>query len=130
MPPSCEVESTYRAWFQRAQKVDSANFYGVWGEPPTILVEETRQYDLAKLIGQMPRQRAKRRTLSGSLKANIFDRRVTGAILGMLTVGRLLCCYCHHGRGHYDRLRRYKAVYSLRSGGGDVVSQRRPTPID
>ena len=123
----CEIESTYGTWLQRARKVDGANLDGVWGEPPAIPVEEAHRHSLAELVTQMRRQRAKSLTLIGSLKPNVFGRKVTSAILGTLTVGRLLRCYYRHDRTHYDRLRRYKNACSLRSGDGDGPSQRPPS---
>ena len=121
-----EIESTYRAWLQRARKTDGANLDGVWGEPPPIPVEGAHQHSLVELVTQMRRQRAKSLTLIGSLRPIVFDRKVTSAILGTLTVERLLRCYYRHDRTHYDRLRRYINACSLRSGGGDGPSRRRP----
>ena len=121
----CENESTYRAWLQRARKEDGANLDGVWGEPLAISVEEANQHSLAKLITQMRRQRAKSLTLIGSLRPDVFHRKVTSALLGTLTVERLLRCYYRHDRTHYDRLRRYMSACDKRSAGGRRPSQRR-----
>ena len=122
----CEMETTYRAWVERALEEDGANVDGLLGERPAIPLERANEHTVAEHVAEMRRQRAKTMSLIASMKPEDFDRRATSSVFGSLTVLQWLRSYYRHDRMHYDQVRGEEPAYKPRFRGGKEPDQRRP----
>jgi hypothetical protein len=121
----CEMETTYRAWVERALEEDGANVDGVRGEPPAIPLERALEHTVAEHVAEMRRQREKTLRLIGSMKPEDFERRATQSMFGTLTVMQWLRSYYRHDRMHYDQVRGEEPQYKPRFLSGVEPDQRR-----
>ncbi len=122
----CEMETTYRAWVERALEEDGANVDGLFGERPAIPLERASEHTVAEHVAEMRRQRAKTMSLIASMKPGDFDRRATNSIFGSLTMLQWLRSYYRHDRMHYDQARGEEPTYKPQFLSGREPDQRRP----
>jgi hypothetical protein len=121
----CEMETTYRAWVERALKEDSPNLDGLFGERPAIPLEQANSHTVAEHLAEVRRQREKTLALVNSLGPEGFDRRARNSLFGELSVLQWLRSYYRHDRMHYDQLRGEEPSYRPRFLGGAEPDQRR-----
>lgn len=121
----CEMETTYRAWVEKAVQADSPNLDGLIGERPAIPLERASSHSLAEHLTEMRRQRETTLALVKSLNPEQFDRRARNSLFGDLSVLQWLRSYYRHDRMHYDQLRGEEPSYKPRFVSGSEPDQRR-----
>lgn len=126
MSHMCEMETTYRAWVERALREDCPDLDGVFGERPAIPLEEADSHTLTEHLAEMRRQRQITMELVKSIKPGELERTARNSIFGELTVLQWLRSYYRHDRMHYDQLRGEEPAYRPRYAGGSEPDQRRP----
>jgi hypothetical protein len=121
----CEMESAYRAWVHRAIEEDGANVDGIYGEPPSIPLEDADNHSGAQHIAEMRRQRAKTMRVIEALTLDDYVRTATSKMFGTLTVMQWLRSYYRHDRMHVDQLSGKDPEYKPRFQSGAEPDQRR-----
>ena len=122
----CEMETTYRAWVEKALKEDGASLDGVGGEPVAIPLERAHLHPLSELAAEMRRQRGKTLAVMERMRPEDYDRTATSSVFGTLTVMQWLRSYYRHDRMHYDQVRGEEPAYKPRFRSGKEPDQRRP----
>jgi hypothetical protein len=120
-----EMETTYRAWVEKALAEDSATLDGVFGARPGVPLEKANEHTVAEHIAELRRQRVTTLALIGSLKPGDFERRASHQMFGELTVLQWLRSYYRHDRMHYDQVRGEEPTYKPRFVSGAEPDQRR-----
>lgn len=121
----CEMESTYRAWVERAVEEDRAVVDGVFGDPPAIRLEDASAHDGPEHIAEMRRQRQETMRLIESLSPSAYDRTASNKPFGSLTVIQWLRSYYRHDRMHVDQLSGRDPTYKPKFVSGVEPDQRR-----
>ena len=122
----CEMETTYRAWVEKALAEDGASLDGVGGTPVAIPLERAQLHSVAEHIAEMRSQRDRTLAVMARMRPEDFDRSATSAVFGTLTVMQWLRSYYRHDRMHYDQLRGEEPAYKPRFRNGKEPDQRRP----
>jgi hypothetical protein len=121
----CEMETTYRAWAQKAAAEDGADLDGIIGEPPAITLERANASTVAEHVAEMRRQRQLTLAFIDSLEPEQFDHRGSQRMFGALTVMQWLRSYYRHDGMHCDQLSGREPEYKPRYAGGREPDQRR-----
>jgi hypothetical protein len=122
----CEMETTYRAWIEKALAEDGASLDGVGGEPVAIPLERALLHPLSEHVAEMRRQREETLAVMERMQPEDYDHKATSAVFGTLTVMQWLRSYYRHDRMHYDQLRGEEPAYKPRFRSGKEPDQRRP----
>ena len=122
----CEMETTYRAWVEKALEEDGASLDGVGGEPVAVPLERAHLHPVSDHVAEMRRQRQKTLAVMERMQPEDYDRKATSAVFGTLTVMQWLRSYYRHDRMHYDQVRGEEPAYKPRFRGGKEPDQRRP----
>lgn len=120
-----EMETTYRAWVERALAEDAPNVAGVVGERPSIPLEQAQAHDVRELTAQLREQRDITLRLIRSLRPEQFERTASQPMFGSLTVMQWLRSYYRHDRMHRDQIAGREPQYKPRFVGGREPDQRR-----
>jgi hypothetical protein len=123
----CEMESTFRAWGERAMAQDGASLEGVIDEPVATPSEPANQHTVADLVSHMVRQHEATLQLIATLKLEDYDRRARNSVFGTLTVLQWLRSYYRHDRMHHDQLRSAQPSYQPRYLSRYETNKQRPT---
>lgn len=120
-----EMETSYRAWVERALEEDGADVSRVRGERPAIALTEAHAYTVTELVAQLRAQRARTVALIESMTPAQFDRTASQPMFGRLTVMQWLRSYYRHDRMHRDQIAGRQPEYRPRFVGGKEPDQRR-----
>ncbi len=120
-----EMETSYRAWVQRALEEDGADVSRVRGEDPAIPLPDAQDHAVPALTAQLREQRARTVALIESLTPEQFDRTASQPMFGTLTVLQWLRSYYRHDRMHRDQIAGRKPEYKPKFVGGGEPDQRR-----
>lgn len=123
-----EMESSYRAWVERALAEDNPNVAGTRGEPVPIPIEEANNYTVAQHLAAMDEQRRKTLDLIARITPEQYDRTATNPLFGTLTVLQWLRSFYRHDRMHIDQISGQEPSYRPRFAGGVEPDQRRRRP--
>ena len=122
----CEMETTYRAWVEKALQEDGASLDTVGGEPVAIPLERAHLHPVSEHVAEMRRQREQTLAVMERMRPEDYDRTANSAVFGTLTVMQWLRSYYRHDRMHYDQVRGEEPAYKPRFRGGKEPDQRRP----
>jgi len=120
-----EMETSYRAWVQRALEEDGADVSRVRGEPPAIPLTDAQGHGVPALTAQLREQRARTVALIESLTPEQFERTASQPMFGTLTVMQWLRSYYRHDRMHRDQIAGREPEYKPKFVGGSEPDQRR-----
>jgi len=120
-----EMETSYRAWVQRALEEDGADVSRVRGEPPAIPLTAAQEHGVPELAAQLREQRARTIALIGSLAPEQFGHTASQPMFGSLTVMQWLRSYYRHDRMHRDQIAGREPEYKPKFVGGKEPDQRR-----
>lgn len=120
-----EMETSYRAWVERALEEDGADVSGVVGERPAIRLTKAAGHSVAELTAQLREQRETTLRLIASLTGEQFERRASQPMFGSLTVMQWLRSYYRHDRMHRDQMAGRDPSYKPKYAGGKEPDQRR-----
>ena len=121
----CEMETTYRAWVERAVEEDGAVVDGVFGKRPSIRLEDAAKHTGQNHIAEMRQQRSETMRLIESLRPDDFEKTATNKPFGTLTVMQWLRSYYRHDRMHVDQLSGRDPTYKPKFVSGSEPDQRR-----
>ena len=119
-----EMETTYRAWVEKALSEDGASLDGLIGPRPGIPLEQANDNTAAQHIAELRRQREITLQLVGSLQPEDYERRARHQMFGELTVLQWLRSYYRHDRMHYDQVRGVEPEYKPRFVGKEPDQRR------
>jgi len=114
----CAMETSYRAWGERALAEDGADVSGVTGERPAIALEEANKYTVAEHLNELRAQREKTLKLLQGLTPEQFERRASNRLFGSLSVMQWLRSYYRHDRMHIDQMSGRESEYKPRWAEG------------
>jgi len=120
-----EMETTYRAWVERALAEDEPDLTGVVGPPPPISLPAARFHSVPELTAQLRHERDITLQLIQRLTPDQFERRASQPMFGSLTVMQWLRSYYRHDRMHRDQMAGKEPDYKPRYVGGTEPDQRR-----
>jgi hypothetical protein len=120
-----EMETSYRAWVERALAEDAPDLTGVVGERPAIPLTAAKERSVADLTAQLREQRARTIALIESLTPDQFERTASQPMFGSLTVMQWLRSYYRHDRMHRDQMAGREPDYKPKFVGGREPDQRR-----
>jgi hypothetical protein len=118
------METTYRAWVEKALWEEDPDLTPVRGEPVAIPMEEANRHPVAEHLAELRRQRESTRRLIQGLSPEQFDRVATHPLFGALTVMQWLRSYYRHDRMHIDQLAGREPSYHPRLAAGREPDQR------
>ena len=99
-----QMETTYRAWVERALVADNPEVSGVTGEPPAIPMARANERPLAEHLAELRRQREATLRLLAGITPEMYDRTASNRLFGSLTVMQWLRSYYRHDRMHVDQI--------------------------
>jgi hypothetical protein len=120
-----EMETTYRAWVERALADDGADVRDVRGARPGIGLSEAQDHTVAELTGQLRRERDTTLALIRSMTPDQFEHTASQPMFGRLTVMQWLRSYYRHDRMHRDQIAGREPEYKPKFAGGAEPDQRR-----
>jgi hypothetical protein len=120
-----EMETSYRAWVERALVEDGADVSDVRGPRPAIGLREAQGHSVADLTAQLRRERETTLRLIASMTPAQFERTATQPMFGRLTVMQWLRSYYRHDRMHRDQMAGRDPSYKPKFVGGAEPDQRR-----
>jgi hypothetical protein len=120
-----EMETSYRAWVQKALEEDAPDVTGLAGERPAIRLTQAQAHSVADLAAQLREQRATTLMLIEGLKSEQFERTASQPMFGSLTVMQWLRSYYRHDRMHRDQMAGRDPEYKPKFVGGAEPDQRR-----
>ncbi len=120
-----EMETSYRAWVERALAEDEPDVTGVVGPRPGIALTEAQNRSLAELAAQLRAERATTMALIESMGPEQYDRGATHRMFGRLTAMQWLRSYYRHDRMHRDQMAGRDPEYKPKFAGGAEPDQRR-----
>jgi hypothetical protein len=120
-----EMETSYRAWVERALAEDDPDVRRVRGERPAIPLTEAPGHSVAELAAQLRAERAKTVALIESMAPEQFERTASQPMFGRLTAMQWLRSYYRHDRMHRDQMAGRAPEYRPRFVGGKEPDQRR-----
>ncbi len=121
-----EMETTYRAWVERALLQENPDLTPVRGEPAAIPLEEANRHSIAEHLAELRRLRQATYRLIEGLVPEQFDRVATHPLFGTLTVMQWLRSYYRHDRMHIDQMAGREPSYRPRFADGREPDQRTP----
>jgi hypothetical protein len=124
-----EMETSYRAWVQRALEADDPDVSRVMGERPAIGLTRAQGHDVPTLTEQLRTERAVTLELIASMTPEQFERRASQPMFGSLTVMQWLRSYYRHDRMHRDQMAGRDPAYKPKFVGGREPDQRRGSRI-
>jgi hypothetical protein len=119
-----EMETTYRAWVEKALREENPDLAPVRGEPVAIPLEEANRHPVAEHVAELRRQREVTRRLIEGLTPEHLERVATHPLFGTLTVMQWLRSYYRHDRMHIDQLAGREPSYRPRFLDGTEPDQR------
>ncbi|HEY8173383.1 MAG TPA: DinB family protein [Dehalococcoidia bacterium] len=120
-----EMETSYRAWVERALVEDDPDVSGTAGERPAISLTKAPEHRVAELTKQLREQRSTTLRLIESMTPEQFDRTASQPMFGRLTVMQWLRSYYRHDRMHRDQMAGREPDYKPKFVGGAEPDQRR-----
>jgi hypothetical protein len=120
-----EMETSYRAWVERALAEDDPDVTHVRGERPSIPLTAAPRHGVGELTAQLRAERAKTIALIESMTPEQFERTASQAMFGRLTAMQWLRSYYRHDRMHRDQMAGRSPQYQPRFVGGKEPDQRR-----
>jgi hypothetical protein len=120
-----EMETSYRAWVERALEEDAPDLTGVVGERPAIRLTQAQGRSVADLTAELRAQRATTVALIEALEPEQFERTASQPMFGSLTVMQWLRSYYRHDRMHRDQIAGREPGYRPKFVGGKEPDQRR-----
>jgi len=120
-----EMETTYRAWVERALAEDNPDVSRERGGPVAIPLEDAPARTIADLTGQLRQQREQTLALIERLRPEQYERTATQSMFGTLTVLQWLRSYYRHDRMHQAQIAGREPDYKPRYPGGREPDQRR-----
>jgi len=120
-----EMETTYRAWVERALAEDGADVSNVRGARPAIGLTEAQARGVPELTAQLRAERAKTLDLINSMTPEQFERTASQPMFGTLTAMQWLRSYYRHDRMHRDQMAGREPEYKPKFAGGKEPDQRR-----
>lgn len=121
-----EMETTYRAWVEKALREEGPDLTSVRGERVAIPLEEANSHLLSNHLAELRRQRQATHRLIEGLVPEQFDRVATHPLFGTLTVMQWLRSYYRHDRMHIDQMAGREPSYKPRFVDGHEPDQRTP----
>lgn len=120
-----EMETSYRAWVERALAEDDPDVTGVFGERPAIPLTAAHERSVSELAAQLREQRETTVRLIASMTPQQFERTASQQMFGRLTVMQWLRSYYRHDRMHRDQMAGREPEYKPTFAGGKEPDQRR-----
>lgn len=120
-----EMETSYRAWVERALAEDDPDVSRVRGERPAIALTEAPRHSVPELTAQLRAERAKTVALIESMTPAQFERTASQPMFGRLTAMQWLRSYYRHDRMHRDQMAGREPEYKPKFAGGKEPDQRR-----
>jgi len=120
-----EMETSYRAWVERALAEDAPDLTGVIGERPAIRLTQAKAHPVADLTAQLRDQRATTLAVIASIAPEQFERTASQPMFGSLTVMQWLRSFYRHDRMHRDQMAGRDPAYKPKFVGGAEPDQRR-----
>jgi hypothetical protein len=120
-----EMETSYRAWVQRALDEDAPDVTGVTGERPAITLTKAHDHAVADLTAQLRGQRETTLRMIDSMTPEQFERTASQPMFGSLTAMQWLRSYYRHDRMHRDQMAGRDPSYKPKFVGGKEPDQRR-----
>ncbi len=120
-----EMETSYRAWVERALAEDDPDVSSVRGERPAIPLTEAQERSVAELTAQLRAERATTIALIHSMTPEQFERTASQPMFGRLTAMQWLRSYYRHDRMHRDQMAGREPEYKPKFVGGAEPDQRR-----
>ncbi len=120
-----EMETTYRAWVERALAEDGADVQDVRGVRPRIGLSEAHRHSAAELADQLRQERDTTLALVRSMAPDQFEHTASQPMFGRLTVMQWLRSYYRHDRMHRDQIAGREPEYKPKFAGGIEPDQRR-----
>lgn len=120
-----EMETSYRAWVERALVEDGADVSDVRGPRPAIGLREAQGHSVGELTAQLRQERAVTLALIASMTPEQFERTATQPMFGRLTAMQWLRSYYRHDRMHRDQMAGRDPSYKPKFAGGAEPDQRR-----
>lgn len=120
------METSYRAWVERALAEDEPDVTGVAGERPAISLQEANKHPVVDLVAELKRQRAITLDLMMTITPEQYERKASQRMFGSLTVMQWLRSYYRHDRMHIDQISGREPDYKPRwAEGVSEPDQRR-----
>ncbi|MEX0750424.1 MAG: DinB family protein [Dehalococcoidia bacterium] len=120
-----EMETSYRAWVERALAEDSPDLTGVAGVRPGIPLTSATERTVGELTAQLRQERATTLALIETIEPEQFERTASQPMFGSLTVMQWLRSYYRHDRMHRDQMAGREPDYKPKYAGGREPDQRR-----
>ena len=120
-----EMETSYRAWVERALVEENPDVAGVRGDPVAVPLEQANGHPVSELVAELRRQRQRTLTLIERLQPEDYDRTASQPMFGTLTVLQWLRSYYRHDRMHQDQIAGRQSSYQPRFVAGGEPDQRR-----
>jgi len=120
-----EMETSYRAWVERALAEDDPDVSRVRGQRPAIALTDAPRHSVPALTAQLRAERAKTVALIQSMTPDQFERTASQPMFGRLTAMQWLRSYYRHDRMHRDQMAGREPGYKPKFAGGKEPDQRR-----
>jgi hypothetical protein len=125
-----EMETSYRAWVQRALAEDRPDVTeGTRPDPVAIPHADAHTAGLDSHVAELKRQRARTLEVIGTIPLDGYERTASTRIFGELTVLQWLRSYYRHDRMHAAQIQGRRSDYVPRWAEGQGEPQR-ATKID
>ena len=122
------METSYRAWVEKALEELEPDLAGVAGTRPAIPLTRAARAFRAELVGQLRAERDDDRAHRG-LTPEQFERTASQPMFGSLTVMQWLRSYYRHDRMHRDQMAGRDPSYKPKFVGGKEPDQRRTPKV-
>lgn len=120
-----QMETSYRAWVERALVEDSPDVSrGTESDPVAIPLAEAHEHTVAEHLDELGRQRERTLALIATIKPEQYERTASTPVFGELTVMQWLRSYYRHDRMHAAQIRGEQSDYQPRYAGGVEPDQR------
>ncbi len=119
------METSYRAWVEKALEQDGADLAGVVPERPAVALEVANNHSMKELIGELIGQRDKTLAMMKPLTPDQYERRASNRLFSSLTVMQWLRSYYRHDRMHVDQISGRESGYKPRWAEGMAEPDQR-----
>tara|TARA_B100000315_G_scaffold224346_1_gene229806 strand:- start:7 stop:543 length:537 start_codon:yes stop_codon:yes gene_type:complete len=119
------METSYRAWVQRALVEDNPDLRGTTADPTAYSLEQAHDATVSQHSDELKRLRAETLEIIAGIAPDDFERTATQQMFGELTVMQWLRSYYRHDRMHHAQIEGRSSDYQPRFLSGEEPDQRR-----
>jgi hypothetical protein len=119
------METSYRAWAERAIAEDNPDLAGTRGDPVAYPQEQAHDATVAQHTAELRQQRDRTLEVIAGIAPDDYERTATQQMFGELTVMQWLRSYYRHDRMHQAQIQGRVSDYKPNFLGGEEPDQRR-----